>query len=287
MKVWIGSSSGDDAGGLRGGLVGQDEARVSAFDHGLTVGDGVFETCKVVGGTPFALTRHLARLASSARGLGLPVPEEQGVRAAVAELLAQPEAARGDHRLRITWTGGPSPLGSERGHAGCTLVVAAAPATVWPETADVATVPWTRNEHSAVAGLKTTSYADNVVALAHAKARGASEALFANTAGMLCEGTGSNVVLALDGELVTPTLASGCLAGVTRALVLEWSAVVERDVPMSALAQAQEVFLTSSTRDVQAVGSVDGHPVGDGKPGPLTREVAAAFAARSAADVDP
>jgi branched-chain amino acid aminotransferase len=287
VKVWIGSSGTDGSGGLDGGLVEQGEARVSAFDHGLTVGDGVFETCKVVQGIPFALTRHLQRLASSARGLGLPEPDEDGVRAAVAELLAQPEAGRGTGRLRITWTGGPSPLGSERGHAGCTLVVAAAAATAWPETADVATVPWTRNEHSAVAGLKTTSYADNVVALAHAKARGASEALFANTAGMLCEGTGSNVVLALDGELVTPTLASGCLAGVTRALVLEWCDVVERDVPMSALAQAEEVFLTSSTRDVQAVGTVDGRPVGDGKPGPLTRAVAATFASRSAADVDP
>jgi len=147
-------------------------------------------------------------------------------------------------------------------------------------------VPWTRNERAATAGLKTTSYADNVVALAHAKAHGGSEAVLANTAGMLCEGTGSNVFVVLAGELVTPPLTSGCLAGVTRALVLEWTGAIERDVPLGALLEADEVFLTSSTRDVQAV-----HAVGDDAypdaPGPLTRHAAATFAERAAADVDP
>ena len=82
-------------------------------------------------------------------------------------------------------------------------------------------VPWPRNERSAVAGLKTTSYAENVVALAHATERGAGEAIFANLAGNLCEGTGSNVFVGVDGRLVTPPLSSGCLAGITRELVLE------------------------------------------------------------------
>ncbi len=83
------------------------------------------------------------------------------------------------------------------------------------------TVPWVRNERSAVAGLKTTSYAENVRALAYAKERGGSEAIFANTVGDLCEGTGSNIFCVYDGELVTPTLESGALAGVTRTLVLD------------------------------------------------------------------
>jgi branched-chain amino acid aminotransferase len=277
MKVWV-----------DGAVVEADQARVSVFDHGLTVGDGVFETAKVVDGVPFALTRHLDRLASSARGLGLTPPGDGALRDAVgAALAANADAvAAGPLRLRITLTGGTSPLGSDRGQAGPTLVVALAPLTAWAPTAKVVVVPWTRNERAATAGLKTTSYADNVVALAHAKAHGGSEAVLANTAGMLCEGTGSNVFLVLAGELVTPPLSSGCLAGVTRALVLEWTGAVERDVPLGALLEADEVFLTSSTRAVQAV-----HAVGDDAypdaPGPLTRQAAATFAERSAADVDP
>jgi branched-chain amino acid aminotransferase len=277
MKVWV-----------DGAVVEADQARVSVFDHGLTVGDGVFETAKVVDGVPFALTRHLDRLASSARGLGLTPPGDGALRDAVgAALAANADAvAAGPLRMRITLTGGTSPLGSDRGQAGPTLVVALAPLTAWAPTAKVVVVPWTRNERAATAGLKTTSYADNVVALAHAKAHGGSEAVLANTAGMLCEGTGSNVFLVLAGELVTPPLSSGCLAGVTRAPVLEWTGAVERDVPLGALLEADEVFLTSSTRDVQAV-----HAVGDDAypdaPGPLTRQAAATFAERSAADVDP
>ena len=276
MKVW-----------LDGTVLEPDAARVSVFDHGLTVGDGVFETAKVLGGVPFALTRHLDRLAVSARGLGLEPPDDDLLRRAVAETLA----ANADHhgsplRLRITLTGGTSPLGSDRGDAGPTLVVALAPMASWAPTAKVVVVPWTRNERAATAGIKTTSYADNVVALAHAKARGATEALLMNTAGLLCEGTGSNVFVVLDGELVTPPLSSGCLAVVTRALVLEWTGAVERDVSPSALLAADEVFLTSSTRDVQGV-----HAVGDdeyvGAPGPVTAQAAAVFAERAAADIDP
>jgi branched-chain amino acid aminotransferase len=147
-------------------------------------------------------------------------------------------------------------------------------------------VPWTRNERSATAGLKTTSYAENVVALAHAHASGAAEALLANTAGNLCEGTGSNVFLVLDGQVVTPPLSSGCLAGVTRALLLEWTDVIERDIAMAELSRAEEVFITSSTRDVHGVHAVDDRTL-DGAPGPVTRKVAALFAERSGADVDP
>ena len=277
MKVWV-----------DGAVVEADEARVSVFDHGLTVGDGVFETAKVVDGVPFALTRHLDRLASSASGLGLTPPDDGALRDAVgATLAANADAvAAGPLRLRITLTGGTSPLGSDRGQAGPTLVVALAPLTAWAPTAKVVVVPWTRNERAATAGLKTTSYADNVVALAHAKAHGGTEAVLANTAAMLCEGTGSNVFLVLAGELVTPPLSSGCLAGVTRALVLASTGAVERDVPLGALLEADEVFLTSSTRDVQAVHAVGDDAYGDA-PGPLTRQVAATFAERSAADVDP
>lgn len=276
MKVW-----------LDGSVVEQDEARVSVFDHGLTVGDGVFETTKVVAGVPFALTRHLERLAASAAGLALDEPDDAAVRRAVAEALEANADRLGEPlRLRITLTGGTSPLGSERGAAGPTLVVALAPLTAWAPTAKAVVVPWVRNERSATAGLKTTSYADNVVSLAYARAAGGTEALFANTVGNLCEGTGSNVFVVLDGQAVTPPLTAGCLAGVTRALVLEWTDAVERDLPVDVLHEADEVFLTSSTRDVQGLHAVDDHDLA-GAPGPVTREVTRVFAERSAADVDP
>ncbi len=267
-----------------GALVERDGRHVSAFDHGFTVGDGVFESVKVVAGRPFALSRHLRRLATSARGLGLPEPDDGLIRHATAEVLA----ATGPtplQRLRITYTAGDSPLGSMRGSAAPTLVVAASPLRPPAATAAVVTVPWTRNERSATAGLKTTSYADNVVALAHAKARGAEEAIFANTRGELCEGTGSNVFVAVGGRLLTPPLASGCLAGVTRALVLEWTGAQEESLDFDVLGRADEVALASTTRDVHPVHAVDGRELG--APGKLVRAAMEIFAARAAADDDP
>lgn len=264
-------------------------ARVPALDHGFTVGDGVFESCKVTGGQAFALTRHLRRLARSAAGLGLPAPDDELVRSAVREVLSARHVEHG--RLRITWTGGPGPLGSDRGPSGRdgTLVVASVPTPPWPAHVAVTSVPWVRNERSATAGLKTTSYAENVVALQYAAARGAAEALFGNTRGELCEGTGSNVVVAVDGVLATPPLDSGCLAGITRELLLEWAAdeglpIEERALPFTVLATAQEVLLLSSTRDVQVVDVVDDRPL---RRGPLGAAAVDLFARRSLASSDP
>jgi len=266
-----------------GGIVPAGAAAVSPVDHAVIVGDGVFETLKVVNGAPFALTRHLGRLKRSADGLGLPEPDDALVRTAVAETLtADPEAGR----LRITWSSGPGPLGSDRGGGPGTLLVASSPGTVWPEAVQVHLCEWTRNERGALTGLKTTSYAENVRALEAAHQRGASEALLANTQGRLCEGTGTNVFLVVDGVLVTPPLSSGCLAGITRDLVLELTEVVERDVDPGEFAVASEAFLTSSTREVGAISAVDDTVLPEA-PGPVTAGLVAAFAALVAAKPDP
>ena len=266
-----------------GGIVPAGAAAVSPVDHAVIVGDGVFETLKVVNGTPFALTRHLGRLKRSADGLGLPEPDDALVRTAVAETLtADPEAGR----LRITWSSGPGPLGSDRGGGPGTLLVASSPGTVWPEAVQVHLCEWTRNERGALTGLKTTSYAENVRALEAAHQRGASEALLANTQGRLCEGTGTNVFLVVDGVLVTPPLSSGCLAGITRELVLELAEVVERDVDPGEFAVASEAFLTSSTREVGAISAVDDTVLPEA-PGPVTAGLVAAFAALVATSPDP
>ena len=276
--IWIGE-------GNVGSLVPQDEALVSVLDHGFTVGDGIFETMKVVDGHAFALSRHLRRLDRSAAVLGLEVPTHDVIRDAVAEVLfADAKSLSGAVRLRITLTGGISPLGSDRGHASPTLVVAVMASKTWPESTSIATVPWVRNERSAVLGAKTTSYAENVVALECAHKRGASEAIFANSVGRLCEGTGSNIFVVVDGVALTPSLESGCLAGITRELVLEWTDAREADVDLGVLQTADEIFLTSSTRDVHPVTLADDREV---KAGPVTARIRETFRLKSSADLDP
>jgi branched-chain amino acid aminotransferase len=241
-------------------------------DHGITVGDGVFETLKLTGGEPFALRRHLDRLTRSAEGLRLPLPPRDGIEAAVAEVAATWGGRLG--RLRITVTAGRGPMGSPRGVEGPTLMVTAGELSLSREPTDVLVVPMTRNERGALAGLKTTSYAENVLALALAEEAGASEAIFANTRGELCEGTGANVVIGLAGELRTPPLDSGCLAGVTRALLLEAMAaaggpIIEEALPLNRLREADEAFLLSTGREVQPIRAVDGRALTQA-PGPLT-----------------
>jgi branched-chain amino acid aminotransferase len=279
VRVWVN-------GRLRG-----DEPSLSALDHGLTVGDGAFETLKIVDGEPFAMTRHAQRLDRSLMGLGLPAADQDRIADGVAAVLGGGEPISFG-RLRYTVTAGVGPLGSDRtatDASGLTYVVTAGEQARPPESGAVVVVPWTRNERSATAGLKTTSYADNVIALAYAKQRGGSEAIFGNTRGELCEGTGSNVFVVLDGTIVTPAADSGALEGITRALAIEWCredglTVEERALPLEILGTADEVFITSSTRDVLAIHAVDDREV---PVGAVTARAVKIFAERSAEDRDP
>lgn len=278
VRVWV-----------NGSIVGPDEPSLAALDHGVTVGDGAFETCKIVDGEVFAADRHLARMDRTLAGLGLPAADRDLVQQGVDAVLGSGERI-GFGRLRYTITAGPGPLGSERGDGGMSYIVTATEVAPSASTTAVATVPWTRNERAATAGLKTTSYADNVIALAHAKDKGGSEAIFANTRGELCEGTGSNIFVVVGGVVCTPPLDSGCLAGITRELTIEWARKIgvevrEEALPLDVLGTAEEVFLTSSTRDVQPVHAVDGRTLP--APGPVTERVQEAFAKASAAATNP
>lgn len=293
---------------LDGRAVVADEPALSALDHGITVGDGVFETAKVLDGTVFAATRHLERMERSLAGLGLPPLDRPRLQEGIDAVLSAGPMPFG--RLRYTVTAGPGPLGSDRAPGGATYLVTATEVPRPPRHTTVAVVPWARNDVGALAGLKTTSYADNVVALTAARQLGATEALMPNTAGELCEGTGSNVFVVVDGVVRTPSLQSGPLAGVTRELAIEWLReegleVVEEHLPMSALDEAQEVWITSSVRDVCAVSrlevsgpattlggrSLPAPPVtprvlGEG-PGPVASVAQDLFARRGAEDMDP
>ena len=258
------------------------EARVAVTDHGLVVGDGVFEALKVTPAGAFAVRRHLERLDRSAAAMALPTPDHQVIRAAIDAVLDGPPVTWG--KIRITYTGGRGPLGSGAAYGPPTLVVALDSAELPAPSATVVTAPWSRNEHGALAGVKSTSYAENVRALAYATDRGGSEALFLNTAGNVCEGTGSNLFAVVDGAVITPPLSAGPLAGITRELVREWWPVQERDLTPAEAMAADEVFLTSSLRDVQPVGRWDDVAFGAH---PVTDAVAATFSKRSGADPDP
>jgi branched-chain amino acid aminotransferase len=282
VKVWVGTGSS-------GQLLNAADANVSVFDHGLTVADGVFETLKVTDGVPFAVRRHLDRLDRSAEVLGLPLIDHGVIRGAIAEVINTNSDAAKLGRLRITLTAGAGPLGSDRGPrdalSNCTLIVALVPMQPWPDSTSAVIVPWVRNERSAIAGAKSTSYAENVVALSWAKERGYSEGVFLNTVGQVCEGTGTNVFAVIDGTLVTPPLSSGALSGITRELVVEWCDAREEHLTPADMDRADEIFLTSSTRDVHPVFRWNERQF-DGR-GNVTERTQSEFFDRSAATADP
>ena len=265
-------------------------AGVSVFDHGLTVGDGVFETVKVVDGVPFALTRHLDRLPARRAGSACPTPTGRRVlRDAVRRRPRRPTptaagraAAHHRHRRHRPARLRPRRRRPDPGRRRWRR------STAWAPTA----------RSSSCRGPATSAAADrraqdHVVRRERRRPRprqgraGRSEALFANTAGELCEGTGSNVFVVLDGELVTPPLSSGCLAGVTRALVLEWTGAVERDLPLACAARGRRGLPDLLDPGRAGRARRGRRRVLPDAPGPVTRQAAATFAERAAADVDP
>jgi branched-chain amino acid aminotransferase len=273
LRIWLDGCLYDDP----------QQATVAGTDHGLVVGDGVFETLKVTERGAFAVRRHLDRLSRSAAALALPAPDHGQIRQAIDAVLGGREFPCG--KLRITYTGGRGPLSSEAAYGAPTLIVAMVPADAPAPLASIVTAPWTRNEHGALAGVKSTSYAENVRTLGYAAEREASEAIFLNTAGHMCEGTGSNIFLVFGDAVVTPPLSSGPLAGVTRELIMEWSSVEERDLTLDEAKHADEVFITSSMRNVQGIERWDDLTLSPA--GPVTDAYAATFAERSEANIDP
>jgi branched-chain amino acid aminotransferase len=269
LKVW-----------LDGGLVDADRACISPFDRGFLLGDGVFETLRSHSGRPFRLRQHLERLEAGARALGLAVPPPGELELGARSLLEATGLA--DARIRITLTSGPGPPGLARGESTSTVLITASALRPWVAAATAALAPWAHDERRPLAGVKTTSRAESVVALAFARARGADEALFLNSRGNVCEATTANVFFVRDRRVETPPLSAGCLAGITRECVLGLCSELdlegrEADLPGEALRAADEIFLTSSTRGVQPLVALDGSAVGGGAAGALTRRLSDAL----------
>jgi branched-chain amino acid aminotransferase len=217
---------------------------VSANNQGFLTGMGVFETLKVTNSHPEFLDRHLNRLSSSAQRIGLPLLSKDALGEAVTEVIHVNQIISGSARLRITVTAQ---------NDTSSVFVSMSKLDPWPGLTSCIVAPWLRNNRSPLSGIKSTSYAENVLALSWARGLGYSEAIFFDTAGRLAEGATSNIFVVTNGEILTPSESTGILPGVIRQVLLDAKMVKEADLTVADLDSAQELFLTSSTRGVHPV----------------------------------
>ena len=266
-------------------------AHISARDRGFTLADGVFETMKARNGKVFRLDRHLARIESALRTLAIPSPPElrDWVDAAV-RVAHVPESS-----IRLTISRGVAPGGvAVPSDPRPTVVVTvslppAFGAAIYEKGLTARVASGRRNEHAMTAGLKTLSYTDAVAGLHEARGAGADEVLFLDTAGHCSEASASNLFALIGGRLTTPPVSCAALPGITRAAVIELAPqlgvpVDERPFALDELKTADEAFLTSSLRGIAPLARIDGDAIGSGVPGPVTRQVSAAYAALVAAE---
>ncbi len=279
---------------LDGTLLPPGEAKVSVFDRGFLYGDSVYEVVRTYGGRPFELAAHLARLRHSADRIGLE-PKWDAARA-TAEIDRTLEAARGgdlpdpaeapwnagERYIRIVLTRGAGEIGLDPALAVDPVAVVIAqplagpPARAYVDGVKAAIVGVRRASPQAIdPSAKTGAHLPNVLALREARAAGAYEALLLDDRGFVTEGSSSNVFAARGGRIVTPPLAAGILEGVTRGVVLRLAREVgvpaeEAPLKPADLEAADEVFITSTIREIVPVVRLGDRAVGAGHPGPVT-----------------
>lgn len=273
---------------VNGDIAPAAEARISVLDNGFTFGDGVYETLRTYAGRPFLLDRHLQRLRASAARLGIdvPVPDaEFGRRVdALLERAVNPESY-----IRIIVTRGEGDISYNFARVkGPTVVIVVKPLPAVPgehyrDGVDVVVAKVRRNHRQALdPAIKACNLLNNILAAREAQARGTADAILLNLEGQVAESTNANVFAVRSGAVGTPPLTAGILAGITRDLVLDVARRLgvparEEDLALDALRGADEAFLTSTTREVVPIRAIDGTPVGDGRPGPVTLRLLAAF----------
>jgi branched-subunit amino acid aminotransferase/4-amino-4-deoxychorismate lyase len=248
--------------------------RVSPFDRGLCHGMSVFETLLAVDGEPRLLAPHLDRLRSGLERLAVSSVElsGEGLRRAMVGLLEKNGLTHGMARIRLAVSLGAGPLNiTDSGVSWAWMT--ATPVDDMPETVRVTTAPWRRDRENVLRGLKVGNYAEHLIAMDMARREGFGEMLFFNNDDELCEAAMANVFLIRSGSLLTPSLDSGCLAGVTRSLVIRLAAAHgipcrEKPLTRNDVAKAEGMFLTSSIRGpvrVSAYGGqhFDEHPLFD------------------------
>ncbi len=265
---------------LNGELIEETRARISPADRGFLLGDGLFETVRVYSGKPFALNRHLDRLAEGARALdiaGLPTVDE------LTRIANEVVSENGLKSARLRFTVSRGEEGSERP----TVLVSATQffgysERLYLEGASAISLAGYRFSSAPLSTLKSTSFLGSVVARLAAGKVGADEAILLNENGEIAEGAMSNAFAVLDGAVYTPPASAGALPGVTRAIVLELSRRLgipaeERSLTVDDFAGADEAFLTSSLMEVMPLTMLDGRSIGGGKPGPTTSRLSSAL----------
>ncbi len=255
------NTSDSSLASLDGEIMPAAEATVPATDEGLLRGDGAFEVIRVYDGRPFALEDHLRRLEGSCRSLRLPVDLES-VRAEANRLLAQAGPGPGHELLRIVLTRGGMRL----------LLTEPLPST--PDEIRLASITYSPTR--VLDGVKSLSYAANMLGARLARERGFDDALLVTPHGRVLEAPTSSIFWVKDGALFTPPLDDHVLASITRARAIELTGARERGCPLEELHEADEVFLASTVREVQPVVAIDEHKFAAG---PVTARAAAAFKA--------
>jgi len=272
---------------LNGYIIPRSQARISPFDHGFLYGYGLFETMRAYDGCIFRLERHLARLRHGAEIIGLASKLASfDLEAACQEILSLNGLK--EARLRLTITAGEGDMVPEPATcAGITVLVMARNFVPLP----LQKYEWgfksvlsslRRNSQSPLSRLKSTCYLENILARTEAKAAGADEAILLNERGYLVEGSTSNIFLVSQGVLITPSLGSGILVGITREAVLELARALaikieEREVELKELAEADEAFITNSILEIMPLTCFAGKTIGTGEPGQLTKTLMAAY----------
>ncbi len=232
------------------------------MDRGSMFGLALFETILAIDGEPKFLNSHLRRLRDAHERLGWEIFPNENWDATLRELLCRNDLLSGPVRIRLTSTAGSGALNDiARGDDALTWL-SAFPCPDFPETVSAMISPWKRNEQSPLTGLKCASYAENLLALDHARKAGFNEAIFFNTADRLCEAATSNIFIVRSGRVLTPPLDSGCLPGVTRSVVIDLAknhglTCIETPLEKIDLENADEIFLTSAIRGPMPVSRLD------------------------------
>jgi len=275
---------------IDGRIVPPEAATVSVFDRGFLYGDSVFEVLRTYGGVLFGFEEHLARLARSAKLALIDFSDIELLRREILAVIRATGNAETYIRVVVTrGTGKMLGLDPALARAPSRVVIATAvppmPREMYERGIAVITYRTQRvSEGTTAAGAKLGNYLLSILATHEAHARGAEEALILDARGQVIEGTTSNVFLVRDGALVTPPDEAGLLAGITRGKVLDLARemglpIGMRTFPPSELASADEVFITSSIRELVPVIAADGVPAGGGKPGVLTKRLLDAYRA--------
>ncbi|GAB6185483.1 branched-chain-amino-acid transaminase [Thermopirellula anaerolimosa] len=273
---------------ISGKFYDKDDAKVSVFDHGLLYGDGVFEGIRSYAGKVFRMQQHLDRLWDSAKAIWLTIPMSKEEMAAAIEETLRLNGIE-DGYIRVVVTRGAGTLGLDPNRCSDPQVIIITdhislyPKELYEKGLELITVSTIRNHPAALSPrIKSLNYLNNILAKIEGLQAGCIEALMLNHKGEVAECTGDNIFLVRKGELLTPPKEAGILEGITRDAVIELaceSGISVREIPLTKhdVYIADECFLTGTAAEVVPVVKVDSRPIGDGAPGPITRDLMAKF----------